>query len=829
MVLGKENIESNTVNGCCVYFSNHHSISVNMTTITFVTGNANKLKEFTQILGKNFPYKLINENVDIPEYQGESDDISRAKCLEAAKIVKGPVVVEDTSLCFNALGGLPGPYIKWFLNKLKPEGLHRLLHGFEDKSAYALCTLAFSTGNLEAPVLLFKGQTDGKIVAPSGPNDFGWDPCFQPDGFDQTYAEMPKELKNSLSHRGKAKNRKKIAMKTASLVANYDALIANQFVLTNGNEAEFQNFVSNVQKAFVKWFAAEKEIVKLREELRKSNQLKATLETELKHARNQIKFEFQKRSQVENDRVTLENLIEMIRNLLNDKNKSMLDEKDMQKLAFLNSYQRSDGSKRRSNAYRMRDSSASCLSDISYDVTDDDLDASSADICEDSTPPKRKRISTDRDTSIITKTRIHVDSDSGQPQTRTTTEINLPKPQLNKSFSEPMLDVKFKRTDSAGDECEEVWTLRPRRSSESRRARHRTQSESKSPMLRKANSASSSLNSVHVFNILRTVKPEYCQVCNQKFKFGCKIMRCKECKFHRHPECEEQTPVPCIPVSVRTPGLTKNEMGFLADYAGLDSPRIPGIIQRLTAEVERRGLNEVGIYRVPGSEREVRELKDKFLRGKGTPNLSLIDDINVICGCLKDFLRSLKDTLVTYKLWPSFIKAVTEYGNEANIQAALYEVIKCMPQANRDTLAFLIKHLQYVSQTADCRMPKQNLAKVFGPTIVGFSSLNPNPAEIFKETKLQSEVMEHLLDIPTEYWNQFLMSNNANIENHTPHHTPEEKHVLHSMLGPVGLTPTGSSNKKFTSASSCTPRFGQKNGRLQNKRTKHFFDSPNLE
>ncbi|XP_014771708.1 inosine triphosphate pyrophosphatase isoform X2 [Octopus bimaculoides] len=175
-----------------------------MTTITFVTGNANKLKEFIQILGKNFPYKLINENIDIPEYQGESDDISRAKCLEAAKIVKGPVVVEDTSLCFNALGGLPGPYIKWFLDKLKPEGLHHLLHGFEDKSAYALCTLAFSTGNLETPVLLFKGQTDGKIVEPSGPNDFGWDPCFQPDGFDQTYAEMPKELKNSLSHRGKA-------------------------------------------------------------------------------------------------------------------------------------------------------------------------------------------------------------------------------------------------------------------------------------------------------------------------------------------------------------------------------------------------------------------------------------------------------------------------------------------------------------------------------------------------------------------------------------------------------------------------------------------------
>ncbi|GAB1600895.1 rac GTPase-activating protein 1-like isoform X1 [Argonauta hians] len=615
-------------------------------------------------------------------------------------------------------------------------------------------------------------------------------------------------------------------MKSSSLVANFDALIANQFVLSNGNEVEFQTFVSNVQKIFVKWFAAEKEIVKLREDLRKSNQMRATLETELKHARNQIKFEFQKRSKVENDRVTLENLVEMIRNLLNDKNKSMLDEKDMQKLAFLNSYQRTDGSKRRSHAYRVRDSSASCLSDISYDVTDDDLDASTVDICESDTPPKRKKLSADGDASIITKTRIHMDS--GTPQTRTTTEINFPKPQLNKSFSEPTLDVKFKTTDSAGDECEEVWTLRPRRSSEARRSRHRTQSESNpSPMLRKANSASSSLNKAHMYFSTRIVKPEYCQICNQKFKFGSKAMRCKECKAHRHPECEEHTP--CIPVSVRTPGLTKNEMGVLSDYVGLDNPKIPGIVQRLTAEVERRGLTEVGIYRVSGSDREMRELKDKFLRGKGTPNLALIDDIHVICCCLKDFLRSLKDSLVTYELWPYFVKAVTENGdNVASIQTSLYKVINRLPRANRDTLAFMIKHLQFVSQNPACQMPKQNLAKVFGPTIVQFSSPDPKFDEITSETRIQSLVMENLLDIPTEYWNTFLVSDHSNTENQTPH-TPEERQVLHSMLGPVGLTPTGSSNKKFPTASSCPPRWGHKSNRTANKRTKHFFASPNLE
>uniref|UniRef100_A0A671UZX7 Inosine triphosphatase (nucleoside triphosphate pyrophosphatase) n=1 Tax=Sparus aurata TaxID=8175 RepID=A0A671UZX7_SPAAU len=99
----------------------------------------------------------------VPEYQGEPDEISIQKCKEAAKEIDGPVIVEDTCLCFNALGGLPGPYIKWFLDKLKPEGLYKLLAGFEDKSAWALCTFAFSAGRDE-PVQLFRGRTEVRIL-----------------------------------------------------------------------------------------------------------------------------------------------------------------------------------------------------------------------------------------------------------------------------------------------------------------------------------------------------------------------------------------------------------------------------------------------------------------------------------------------------------------------------------------------------------------------------------------------------------------------------------------------------------------------------------------
>lgn len=131
------------------------------------------------------------------------DDISKRKCQEAAKIIQGPVIVEDTCLCFNALSGLPGPYIKWFLEKLGPEGLFRMLAGWEDKSAQAVCTFAYCSGDPEQ-VVLYKGITEGDIVEPRGTREFGWDPCFQPKGYNQTYAEMPKDEKNKISHRRKA-------------------------------------------------------------------------------------------------------------------------------------------------------------------------------------------------------------------------------------------------------------------------------------------------------------------------------------------------------------------------------------------------------------------------------------------------------------------------------------------------------------------------------------------------------------------------------------------------------------------------------------------------
>ncbi|KAF8358421.1 hap-1 [Pristionchus pacificus] len=174
--------------------------------LTFVSGNKGKIAEVAAVLGGL--YEVRNVDIDLDEFQGEIDDIARRKCEAASEKVDGFVMVEDTSLCFDALGGLPGPYIKWFLKvekgrKLGPSGLHQMLSAYDDKGAEAVCAMAFTHGR-GLPITVIKGVCKGRIVSPRGPNTFGWDPCFEPLDTGKTFAEMTIEEKNVISHRSKA-------------------------------------------------------------------------------------------------------------------------------------------------------------------------------------------------------------------------------------------------------------------------------------------------------------------------------------------------------------------------------------------------------------------------------------------------------------------------------------------------------------------------------------------------------------------------------------------------------------------------------------------------
>eukprot|EP01031_Cornospumella_fuschlensis_P034936 gene34936-42311_t len=172
--------------------------------ITFVTGNKKKLEEVVAIFGDDMPFNLVAAKIDLPELQGDPEEVSREKALLAYRQLGCAVMVEDTSLCYNALGGLPGIYIKWFLEKIGHDGLNNLLSAYEDKSAYAQCIFSLCLGDGADQVRTFVGRTHGKIVPARGPSVFGWDPVFEVDGTGLTYAEMDAAQKNLLSHRYKS-------------------------------------------------------------------------------------------------------------------------------------------------------------------------------------------------------------------------------------------------------------------------------------------------------------------------------------------------------------------------------------------------------------------------------------------------------------------------------------------------------------------------------------------------------------------------------------------------------------------------------------------------
>ncbi|XP_065417403.1 rac GTPase-activating protein 1-like isoform X2 [Chrysemys picta bellii] len=223
----------------------------------------------------------------------------------------------------------------------------------------------------------------------------------------------------------------------------------------------------------------------------------------------------------------------------------------------------------------------------------------------------------------------------------------------------------------------------------------------------------------HLFTSKTVIRPESCSVCGARARFGRVVLRCRHCRLLLHPECRGRCPSLC------TPG-------------------------------PRPCPRETGLYRVPGAEPLVREWKQKLLRAKGAlPSLGHVGDVHVVCGVLKDFLRGLKEPLVTFHLHTAFLRAA-DIPDEAACQTALCHVVSKLPPANRDTLAFLVLHLLRVAQSPECRMDELNLARVFGPTLVGHGTSSPTPLAILQDTPQQCKVMARLLSLPPEFWKRFV-------------------------------------------------------------------------
>lgn len=263
----------------------------------------------------------------------------------------------------------------------------------------------------------------------------------------------------------------------------------------------------------------------------------------------------------------------------------------------------------------------------------------------------------------------------------------------------------------------------------------------------------------HQFTSKTFLKPESCGHCSKKIRFGSVALKCSECRTCIHQDCRERFTVACLPQNT-TPNAVKTPkfLGTISEYSPKIAPMVPALIVHCVNEIETRGLNEAGLYRVSGSDRDVKALKEKFLKNNGIPNLQEID-VHVLCGCVKDFLRSLSEPLIPLALWTIFSNAAQTIptDDDADVNKDVYRAVEKLPQPNRDTLAFLILHFQRIAEYPEVKMPLTNFAKIFGPTIIGYSSVNPDQHTVFAETQIQYSVMFSLLSIPTDYWSKFIV------------------------------------------------------------------------
>ncbi|MBU3964852.1 RdgB/HAM1 family non-canonical purine NTP pyrophosphatase [Patescibacteria group bacterium] len=162
----------------------------------FATKNLNKLKEVNEILGRD----LQQIDVELFEPQGlDVAEIVKKKARDAFHKTGKFVLVEDTGLEFTAWKGLPGAFIKWFIQSVGNEGILKMLEGEKNRKAITKTAVGFYDGK---DCHVFVGEVRGIIPNEiRGKGGFGWDPIFIPDNHTKSFAEMTSEEKNSVSMR----------------------------------------------------------------------------------------------------------------------------------------------------------------------------------------------------------------------------------------------------------------------------------------------------------------------------------------------------------------------------------------------------------------------------------------------------------------------------------------------------------------------------------------------------------------------------------------------------------------------------------------------------
>lgn len=178
--------------------------------LIFASNNRHKLEEISKIVGNN--YSILNLKQagcegEIPETGNTLTENALQKAHWVYDKTGKNCFADDTGLEIEALNGAPGVYTARFAgDDCTPEDniqkTLRLMKGIENRRAYFKTVIACI---IEGKEYLFSGEVEGEIATEKrGIGGFGYDPIFVPKGYKESFAQMPLEQKNAMSHRGRA-------------------------------------------------------------------------------------------------------------------------------------------------------------------------------------------------------------------------------------------------------------------------------------------------------------------------------------------------------------------------------------------------------------------------------------------------------------------------------------------------------------------------------------------------------------------------------------------------------------------------------------------------
>lgn len=181
--------------------------------ILFASHNAGKIAEIKNMLAPLGISVVSAADVTFPDVEETGSTFAENSLLKSQTIAKElgiPCIADDSGLCVDALNGAPGVFsARYAPNRDFDKGIDKLLSEMKNsnnksRKAHFSCvvSLAYPDGRYK----LFEGRVDGRIADEKmcGDGGFGYDPVFIPDGYDCSFAQMSKEEKNKISHRGRA-------------------------------------------------------------------------------------------------------------------------------------------------------------------------------------------------------------------------------------------------------------------------------------------------------------------------------------------------------------------------------------------------------------------------------------------------------------------------------------------------------------------------------------------------------------------------------------------------------------------------------------------------